>query len=405
MWNDDKIFSKNGQVIAAHLINETVQSGDYNLAAKTVTDRGIETIINLYNRLSPAYAIKYVEELQIKLQKQSQWSKGAKHDNLIKLFGALMNCYLFRKPLKEPISEDFKNILPDISKAIRENAMELMVIKCSQKKEDLFLQDSSIHARMPTERITGEVYKRFLANPVSWDDMFNIFGLKTGNLGKTYQIDDPDDPSSEFIFFLKNVSSFKDKPSQEYTYKIASESGFDELQKSLNKIYLDLDQHICALLKHPDAKSPDSSKALEKGKPKTVKCSFKWLKTPQELGKLHSGLLNHQLIKEIDFKDFEVIFSGQPVTEIETKIHWEKGQKLFAYFFSELTRLRFIPNIKTWIRLKYLFTYYSPTKGSIIPIPESFRTNVNKIAKDGPPKQKEIIDVIFDSIGSSTDSD
>ena len=140
----------------------------------------------------------------------------------------------------------------------------------------------------------------------------------------------------------------------------------------------------------------DNSDQKPSKKEPQEKRSFKWLKEDELLTKFFEKLIADELIcKTTDINDFKTIFSHKPVSIIKKPVQWEKGAKLFAYFFSNLMNQRFIPQKPSWIILKYCFTYYKSDIGKYVPIEEGVKAHVTAIQNEGAPKGADLIDVLF----------
>jgi hypothetical protein len=135
---------------------------------------------------------------------------------------------------------------------------------------------------------------------------------------------------------------------------------------------------------------------------KQEKRSYKWLKDQETLTKFYNELKSHDLIaKETDIDDFKAVFSNIPIDDINTPIQWEKGSKLFAYYFKQLLEKGFIPKKPSWALLSDLFTYSRTDKGEYVPISSNVRTFVTEINSTGAPKDAGIIDSIITSLSDS----
>ena len=126
-----------------------------------------------------------------------------------------------------------------------------------------------------------------------------------------------------------------------------------------------------------------------------VRHSFKWLKGDDLLLKFFNYLKSDELIsRNTEEKDFIDVFSNIPVSEIKNPVQWEKGAKLFAYFFKKLIDNRYIKQKPSWILLKYCFTYYKDDIGSYIPISADIRGSLSG-SNYSHPKDKNLIDKLF----------
>ena len=131
--------------------------------------------------------------------------------------------------------------------------------------------------------------------------------------------------------------------------------------------------------------------------------SFKWLKDDELLMKFYNKLkLNELISADTDIEDFKAIFTNTPVPEIKKPVQWEKGAKLFAYFFYNLISNNYIPQRPTWINLQYCFTYYKGDIGAYMPIEEGVKANVTVFLKEGAPKGAELIDELFQTDGDQS---
>lgn len=126
------------------------------------------------------------------------------------------------------------------------------------------------------------------------------------------------------------------------------------------------------------------------------KRSFKWLKDEELIINFYNHLKSNDLIsKDTDVNDFRAVFSNIPITEIKKPIQWEKGAKLFAYFFHKLITNNFIPQTPSWINLQYCFTYNRSDTGKYVPILEGVKAHVTVFLKEGAPKGAESVDILF----------
>jgi len=124
--------------------------------------------------------------------------------------------------------------------------------------------------------------------------------------------------------------------------------------------------------------------------------SFKWLKDDYLLTKFYNKLkLNELISADTDFDDFKAVFSNIPVSDIKKPVQWEKGAKLFAYFFHKLITNNFIPQTPSWINLRYCFTYNRSDTGKYVPIHEGVKAHVTVFLKEGAPKGAESVDILF----------
>ena len=124
--------------------------------------------------------------------------------------------------------------------------------------------------------------------------------------------------------------------------------------------------------------------------------SYKWLKEDASLVTLYEQMISNELIsKDTEQEDFIAIFSHLPLSEISNPIHWEKGPKLFTYFFHELTERKLIPNTPKWVNLKHFFTYYDKESGMVVPTSENIKQHVTEIKNLGAPKESDTIDSIL----------
>ena len=96
-------------------------------------------------------------------------------------------------------------------------------------------------------------------------------------------------------------------------------------------------------------------------------------------------------------EEFKAVFSNIDVTEIKNPVQWEKGAKLFAYFFNLLMVNKYIPQRPSWILLQYCFTYNRGDIGSYVPIQEGIKAHMKELKESGAPKDAELIDEIFES--------
>ena len=144
---------------------------------------------------------------------------------------------------------------------------------------------------------------------------------------------------------------------------------------------------------------PEKHKQTSQKKESKVKRSFKWLKEENVLIDFHSKMiLNGLIAPNTDIEDFKAVFSNVPVSQIDRPVHWEKGAKLFAYFFIKLIENKYIPQKPSWINLSHLFTYIKSNTGKPEPILDSVKTNVTKINTEGVPKDAEVVDILFNGV-------
>ena len=126
------------------------------------------------------------------------------------------------------------------------------------------------------------------------------------------------------------------------------------------------------------------------------KRSFKWLKDEELLLNFYNHLKSNVLIsKDTDVNDFKEVFSNIPISEIKKPVQWEKGAKLFAYFFYNLIEKKFIPQKPSWVNLQYCFTYNRNDIGQYVAVDEGVRAHVTVINNEGAPKGAELIDALF----------
>ena len=124
--------------------------------------------------------------------------------------------------------------------------------------------------------------------------------------------------------------------------------------------------------------------------------SFKWLKDEELLLNFYNHLKSNVLIsKDTDVNDFKEVFSNIPISEIKKPVQWEKGAKLFAYFFYNLINRKFIPQKPSWVNLQYCFTYNRNDIGQYVAVDEGVRAHVTVINNEGAPKGAELIDALF----------
>jgi hypothetical protein len=124
--------------------------------------------------------------------------------------------------------------------------------------------------------------------------------------------------------------------------------------------------------------------------------SFKWLKDEELLLNFYNHLKSNVLIsKDTDVNDFKEVFSNIPISEIKKPVQWEKGAKLFAYFFYNLIERKFIPQKPSWVNLQYCFTYNRNDIGQYVAVDEGVRAHVTVINNEGAPKGAELIDALF----------
>ena len=128
--------------------------------------------------------------------------------------------------------------------------------------------------------------------------------------------------------------------------------------------------------------------------------SFKWLKDEELLLNFYNHLKSNVLIsKDTDVNDFKEVFSNIPISEIKKPVQWEKGAKLFAYFFYNLINRKFIPQKPSWVNLQYCFTYNRNDIGQYVAVDEGVRAHVTVINNEGAPKGAELIDALFNIEG------
>ena len=128
--------------------------------------------------------------------------------------------------------------------------------------------------------------------------------------------------------------------------------------------------------------------------------SFKWLKDEELLLNFYNHLKSNVLIsKDTDVNDFKEVFSNIPISEIKKPVQWEKGAKLFAYFFYNLIERKFIPQKPSWVNLQYCFTYNRNDIGQYVAVDEGVRAHVTVINNEGAPKGAELIDALFNIEG------
>lgn len=138
-----------------------------------------------------------------------------------------------------------------------------------------------------------------------------------------------------------------------------------------------------------------SEKKLQKKEPKE-RHSFNWLKEENLLTLFYDKLKAQELIsKDTDINDFKAVFSNIPISEIKKPVQWEKGAKLFAYFFHNLITNNFIPQTPSWINLRYCFTYKRSDTGKYVPIHVGVKAHVTVFLKEGAPKGAESVDILF----------
>ena len=126
------------------------------------------------------------------------------------------------------------------------------------------------------------------------------------------------------------------------------------------------------------------------------KRSFKWLKDEELIVNFYNHLKSNDLISvDTDINDFRAVFSNIPISEIKKPVQWEKGAKLFAYFFHKLIANNFIPQTPSWISLRYCFTYNRSDTGKYVPIHEGVKAHVTVFLKEGAPKGAESVDILF----------
>ena len=128
--------------------------------------------------------------------------------------------------------------------------------------------------------------------------------------------------------------------------------------------------------------------------------SFKWLKDEELLLNFYNHLKSNVLIsKDTDVNDFKEVFSNIPISEIKKPVQWEKGAKLFAYFFYNLIERKFIPQKPSWVNLQYCFTYNRNDIGQYVAVDKGVRAHVTVINNEGAPKGAELIDALFNIEG------
>ncbi len=126
------------------------------------------------------------------------------------------------------------------------------------------------------------------------------------------------------------------------------------------------------------------------------KRSFKWLKDEEFIVNFYNHLKSNELIfTGTDVIDFKAVFSNIPISEIKKPVQWDKGAKLFAYFFHKLITYNYIPKTPSWTILPYCFTYNRSDTGKYVPIQSGVKAHVTVFLKEGAPKGSEIIDAIF----------
>ena len=149
------------------------------------------------------------------------------------------------------------------------------------------------------------------------------------------------------------------------------------------------------ILSHQDKNIDELS-----GKEPQIKRSFKWLKEKGLLTHFFNILkLNELIAMDTDINDFMAVFSNIPISDIKKPVQWEKGAKLFAYFFHNLITRNFIPQKPSWINLQYCFTYNRNDIGQYVPIEEGVKAHVTVFNKEGAPKGAELIDELFNIDG------
>ncbi len=140
------------------------------------------------------------------------------------------------------------------------------------------------------------------------------------------------------------------------------------------------------------------SKISIQDKGKQDRHSFKWLKGDDRMLEFFNKMKSNKLIASNTHEDdFRAVFSSVPVKEIENPVQWEKGAKLFTYFFMKLIENKNIPKSPTWVILEHFFTYDKEGDGRYVPIQQGIKGNRADIKELGAPKGAELVDVLFDS--------
>jgi len=136
-------------------------------------------------------------------------------------------------------------------------------------------------------------------------------------------------------------------------------------------------------------------KADRKNKKKEI-VSYKWLIGQDKLQEFYNKMIANKLIaQDTQEDDFKAVFSAIPVSDIKNRIQWEKGAKLFAYFFNELTEHDYIPKKPKWILLEYCFNYKDYRNSTYVPILESVKSHMTEISIYGAPKEANLVDCLF----------
>lgn len=124
--------------------------------------------------------------------------------------------------------------------------------------------------------------------------------------------------------------------------------------------------------------------------------SFVWLKEKELIDDFYNHLKNEKLIaQDTNIDDFRAVFSNIPVSKLHKPVQWEKGAKLFAYFFHKLLTNKFIPQKPSWVILPYCFTYNRNDVGKNVAVKETIKSHVPSFSQPCAPKGAEIIDPLF----------
>lgn len=222
--------------------------------------------------------------------------------------------------------------------------------------------------------------------------------------------------SKELTSFLKkSFQQFKNeffagKHSDNELYKSELLQQLDVMKKDIELAYHESNQlnddslsqmfetklRICDELSEFITSTQSSNQKTPKIEPQE-RHSYNWLKGEELLTDFYNKMKSNELIaKDTDITDFKAIFSFIPVSDIKKPVQWEKGAKLFAYFFHKLITNNYIPQKPSWINLSHCFTYNRTDIGGYVAIEKGIKSHVTVISNEGTPKGAELVDVLFE---------
>ncbi len=366
---------------ACKIIGEDCVSIDR--AANDVILKTKEIISTKASSLRPDDRLLFLDQLKDHFQNALENNEDFFIVNILGFYSYLLHRHVFKiEENNRPVSF-LKGLLPKVIKLIEEGELRLFNTGSAAFYDPhLFFTNCRIIQSAAIRETSHKMFLRIVKDKVTAEDYFSeLFPIlpfrKHDNVPSI-------DNRVKFLLYVRDRSSIGENTLR--LFEETKKTEFSELEINWQRILTSVIEYIDNLLgkRTPKLEFDDTS------------CSYRWLKNNITPSDLYHKLKRDGLISaETKEEDFVAAFSHLPLSKIKNKIQWEKSPSLFAYFFDNLAKERFIPNNPKWVIIEHHFTYFSSRKGKFIPVPESCKVYISQQQKYGLPKEADIVDNIF----------